>query len=102
MILLPSYQGIYTSYLVASIFGLIWINDTFAFIVGKSIGKHKLYERISPKKTVEGFIGGLVFSCIAGVLIYMYIYPKDLNISLQLWIFIAILTSVFGLSLIHI
>ena len=38
-ILLPSYQGAYTSYLVASVFALIWINDTFAFIVGKSIGK---------------------------------------------------------------
>ncbi len=96
MILLPSYQGVYTAYLVASIFGLIWINDTFAFIVGKSFGKHKLYEKISPKKTIEGFIGGLVFSCIASFFIYKYVYPEDLNLSLKLWILIAILTSVFG------
>ena len=96
MILLPSYQGVYTSYLVASIFGLIWINDTFAFIVGKSFGKHKLYEKISPKKTIEGFIGGLVFSCIASFFIYKYVYPQNLNLSLKLWILIAILTSVFG------
>lgn len=91
-ILLPSSQGEYTSYLVASVFALIWINDTFAFIVGKSIGKHKLLERISPKKTVEGFIGGLVFSCIASVFIYKI---TDL-LNIQLWITVAIVTSVFG------
>lgn len=91
-ILLPSYQGEYTSYLVASVFALIWINDTFAFIVGKSIGKHKLMERISPKKTVEGFLGGLVFSCIASIFIYKF---TEL-LSIQLWITVAIVTSVFG------
>lgn len=91
-ILLPSSQGEYTSYLVASVFALIWINDTFAFIVGKSIGKHKLLERISPKKTVEGFLGGLVFSCIAGV----FIYKITGLLSIQLWVTVAIVTSVFG------
>lgn len=91
-ILLPSYKGEYTSLLVASVFALIWINDTFAFIVGKSIGKHKLLERISPKKTIEGFLGGLVFCCIASVLFYVF---TDL-LSLGLWITVAIVTSVFG------
>ena len=91
-ILLPSYQGEYTSYLVASVFALIWINDTFAFIVGKSIGKHKLLERISPKKTIEGFLGGLVFSCIASVFIYKFTGL----LSIQLWVTVAIVTSVFG------
>ncbi|WP_299683845.1 phosphatidate cytidylyltransferase [uncultured Dokdonia sp.] len=91
-IILPSYRGEYTSYLVASVFALIWINDTFAFIVGKSIGKHKLLERISPKKTVEGFLGGLVFSCIASIFIYKF---TEL-LSIQLWITVAIVTSVFG------
>ena len=91
-ILLPSYKGEYTSYLVASVFALIWINDTFAFIVGKSIGKHKLLERISPKKTIEGFIGGLLFTCIASFFIYKF---TEL-LSIQLWITVAIVTSVFG------
>ena len=91
-ILLPSYRGEYTSLLVASVFALIWINDTFAFIVGKSIGKHKLLERISPKKTIEGFVGGLVFCCLASLLFY---YFTDL-LSLKLWITIALVTSVFG------
>jgi len=91
-ILLPSYKGEYTSLLVASVFALIWINDTFAFIVGKSIGKHKLLERISPKKTIEGFLGGLVFTCIAGVVFY---YFTDL-LSLGLWITVGVVTAVFG------
>jgi len=91
-ILLPSYRGEYTSLLVASVFALIWINDTFAFIVGKSIGKHKLLERISPKKTIEGFVGGLVFCCIASVLFYFF---TDL-LSLGLWITVAAVTSIFG------
>lgn len=91
-ILLPSYKGEYTSYLVASVFALIWINDTFAFIVGKSMGKHKLLERISPKKTVEGFLGGLVFACIASVFIYEF---TEL-LSLQLWLTVAVTTALFG------
>ena len=90
--LLPSYKGEYTSYLVASVFALIWINDTFAFIVGKSVGKHKLLERISPKKTIEGFVGGLFFSVIASIFIYRYTQL----LSLQLWITVAIVTAVFG------
>ena len=44
-----------------SIFILVWCNDTFAYLVGRQIGKHKLFERISPKKTWEGFFGGFVF-----------------------------------------
>ncbi len=91
-ILLPSYRGEYTSYLVASVFALIWINDTFAFIVGKSIGKHKLLERISPKKTIEGFLGGLFFACVASVFIYQFTGL----LSLSLWLTVAATTSIFG------
>ncbi|MBI5562470.1 MAG: phosphatidate cytidylyltransferase [Deltaproteobacteria bacterium] len=41
------------------IFAVIWANDTFAYIVGKSVGRHKLAPRVSPGKTVEGAVGGL-------------------------------------------
>lgn len=91
-ILLPSYRGQYTSILVASIFALIWINDTFAFIVGKSIGKRKLLERISPNKTVEGFIGGFIFCCIASIGLYFYTGL----LSLSLWLVVAVVTSICG------
>lgn len=91
-ILLPSYKGEYTSYLVAGVFALIWINDTFAFIVGKSIGKHKLLERISPKKTIEGFVGGAIFACVASI----FIFKLTGLLSLGLWLTVAVVTAVFG------
>lgn len=43
----------------------IWVNDTGAFCVGSTLGRHKLFERISPKKTWEGFWGGMLFCVIA-------------------------------------
>ena len=91
-ILLPSYGGEYTSYLVAGVFALIWINDTFAFIVGKSIGKHKLLERISPKKTIEGFVGGAVFACVAS----FFIFKVTGLLSIGLWVTVAVVTAIFG------
>ncbi len=53
--------------LVLLMFVMIWLNDTGAFCVGSLIGKNKLFERISPKKSWEGFVGGVVFSVLAGV-----------------------------------
>lgn len=47
---------------LAGMFLLIWTNDTFAFLSGKFFGKRKLFERISPKKTWEGTIGGAIFT----------------------------------------
>lgn len=57
----------YSWVLPISIFLFIWCNDTGAFLVGCSIGRHKMFERISPKKTWEGFIGGVAVAIIAGV-----------------------------------
>ncbi|MCH5240239.1 MAG: phosphatidate cytidylyltransferase [Muribaculaceae bacterium] len=48
-----------------AIFLLIWINDTGAFIIGSLFGRHRLFERISPKKSWEGFFGGLCFNLLA-------------------------------------
>ncbi len=50
------------------IFIMIWLNDTGAFLVGSAIGRHRLFERLSPKKSWEGFFGGLLFCLIAGYL----------------------------------
>ena len=47
-------------YIVLAMFILIWLSDTGAFCVGSLIGKHRLFERISPKKSWEGFFGGLM------------------------------------------
>lgn len=53
---------------VASLFASIWICDTAAYFVGVSIGRHKLFERVSPKKTWEGFVGGLAGGVLAMIL----------------------------------
>ena len=54
---------------------LIWINDTFAFFTGSLFGKHKLMPAISPGKTVEGFIGGGIFT-LAGAWILSFFYKE--------------------------
>ncbi|MNK54338.1 Phosphatidate cytidylyltransferase [compost metagenome] len=89
----------YNPKIILGLFVLIWTNDTFAYLVGKSIGKHKLFERVSPKKTIEGFIGGVVFAAFAGFLISkLYIQPKPefSNTSVLIWTIIALIVSIFG------
>lgn len=89
----------YNPKIIIGLFILIWTNDTFAYLVGKSIGKHKLFERISPKKTIEGFLGGVVFAAFAGFLISkFYIQPKPdfSSKSIVIWMIIALIVSIFG------
>ena len=78
--------------IIIGIFILIWTNDTFAYVVGKSIGKNKLFEKISPKKTIEGFIGGIIFAVIASVIIAKYYTQMPIYI----WITTAIIIGIFG------
>ena len=73
-------------------FILIWVNDSFAYLVGKNFGKQKLFPSISPKKTVEGFLGGLFFACVASYFIAKF--TETLNFSQ--WLILAIIISVFG------
>jgi len=49
LVLLPIYQGGYNPYLMISILIMIWVNDSFAFLVGKNFGKRKLFVSVSPK-----------------------------------------------------
>ncbi|WP_433829598.1 phosphatidate cytidylyltransferase [Flavobacterium anhuiense] len=89
----------YNPKIILGLFVLIWTNDTFAYLVGKSMGKHKLFERVSPKKTIEGFIGGVVFAAFAGFLISkLYIQPKPefSSKSILIWTIIALIVSIFG------
>ncbi|OUD37158.1 phosphatidate cytidylyltransferase [Flavobacterium sp. FPG59] len=89
----------YNPKIIIGLFILIWTNDTFAYIVGKSIGKTKLLEKISPKKTVEGFMGGLVFAVLAGYLIskyYIKAKPEFSDRSILIWTSIAVIVGVAG------
>ena len=61
------------AYLVMTLFILIWLNDTGAYCVGSLIGKRRLFERLSPKKSWEGFFGGLGFSSLGAWLCFSYL-----------------------------
>jgi len=52
-----------------------WLGDTGGYFAGRFLGKHKLYERVSPKKTREGFVGSLAGSCVAGALASLWYLP---------------------------
>ncbi|WP_321280296.1 phosphatidate cytidylyltransferase [Marinifilum fragile] len=78
--------------ILMGIFVLIWANDTGAYLVGVNFGKHRLFERISPKKSWEGSIGGAVITLIIAYLISLY--SKELT-SVQ-WIITGAIVVVFG------
>jgi phosphatidate cytidylyltransferase len=73
-------------------FFMLWANDTFAYLTGMQFGKHKLFERISPKKTWEGAMGGLIFTLILAFVFSVYF--KFLN--LPEWLGLAAIIVVFG------
>lgn len=73
-------------------FVLIWTNNSFAYVTGKQMGKNPLFPRVSPKKTWEGFLGGLVFALIAAF-IFQNFHPDQ---SLGFYIIVAFITSVLA------
>ncbi len=93
-------NGQFLPELIVAVFILVWSNDTFAFLIGKNFGKHKLLERISPKKTIEGFVGGLLGAVLAGFIIFklLEVYrPLDAQqYPLWVWITMAIIVAIFG------
>ena len=91
--LIANFKGFYDPSIILGCFILIWVNDSFAYIVGKSFGKQKLFYSISPHKTVEGFLGGLLFCCISASIVSRYI---DETLTTPNWLLIAIIISVFG------
>lgn len=64
-------------WLLLGMFILIWLNDTGAFLIGSMLGRNKLFERLSPKKSWEGFFGGFVF-CVIGAVVYFYCVESHL------------------------
>lgn len=70
---LPFIGGTYHAALILSLLILIWTNDTFAYLIGRCWGRIKLFERISPNKTVEGFVGGLASTLSAAKVLSVYI-----------------------------
>lgn len=82
----------YNPILPLSIFIFNWVNDTGAYCTGMLFGKHRLFERISPKKSWEGSIGGAVFSIIAAIVMAHFFT----FLSTGVWIGLGLTVVVFG------
>lgn len=82
----------YNSSIILGFFFLLWTSDTGAYLVGMSIGKHPLFPRISPKKSWEGFIGGIVLTMVVAVVIAKFFTV----LSITEWVIIGAIIAIFG------
>lgn len=90
----PGTPGVmsYTPLFIMAIFIFVWLDDTGAYLVGSLIGKRKLFERISPKKSWEGFFGGLIL-VLASSQTFAWFAPE---ISRLNWLGLATTVVLFG------
>ncbi|NSL89362.1 phosphatidate cytidylyltransferase [Chitinophaga solisilvae] len=72
----------------------IWINDTMAYIVGSLIGRTPFFPSISPKKTIEGTVGGMILA-VAAAGVYGYYFGQEI-LALQHWLVLAGIAAIFG------
>lgn len=86
-------NSIANNHFVLILFIIVWTNDVAAYFFGSMLGKHKLFERISPKKSWEGFIGGIVMGCVVAV-----IGARIIDGDLLTWGAIGLITSLAGVG----
>jgi phosphatidate cytidylyltransferase len=86
-IILENYPRMYLIYFFSVVFG----NDTGAYITGKIAGRHPFFPKISPKKTVEGFLGGLGLAVLVALIInkFFSLFPFKLNLVFAIALAIA-------------
>ncbi|WP_418502399.1 phosphatidate cytidylyltransferase [Flagellimonas sp.] len=90
--MIPYKDDAFAQFLIMGIFILIWVNDTFAYLVGRAFGRTKLFPAVSPKKTIEGSVGGLIFALVAAYILSWY----ETKLSLMEWMAMATLIVVAG------
>ena len=81
--------------LVLAMFIMIWLNDTGAYCVGSLFGRHRLFERVSPKKSWEGFFGGMAFGLLS-VPVFKYCFPDSFSEPIWWYLAMAVIVSIFG------
>ncbi len=93
--LLAFHAGEYSWHYLLPIMIFAWSNDSFAYLSGRLLGKHKLFERISPKKTWEGFFGGVAGAILFAYLIWLF-FPSwtGHEVALSTYIVLAVITAV--------
>lgn len=87
-------DGSWNSLLPLAAISLVWVNDTFAYVSGSLFGKHPMTPRLSPGKTWEGFVGGMLITLIAAWLFYYF----SGTFSPGIWLLAGLLTSLFGIA----
>lgn len=95
--LIAFYNGEYNWNLLLAVMIFAWSNDSFAYLFGSMFGKHKLFERISPKKSWEGFFGGLIGTIGFSYIIFL-LFPKWCNQETAYihYFVLAVLTSIIS------
>ena len=90
----PAYpaNSVFDPTILIGVFFLVWSYDSMAYLAGSKFGKHKIFPRISPKKSWEGFIAGMLFTLLMGV-VNSLLFSQS---SLTNWLVIAALVVVFG------
>lgn len=93
VVIRASYLGTEGALLTLGVMGSVWVNDATAYIFGSQFGKHKMAPRISPNKSWEGFVGGLLGSCLTWIALYTL---KVCGISLLLALIGGLVCGVSG------
>lgn len=88
----PFNDSRFHSEIVLGIFLMVWANDSGAYLIGVNFGKHRLFERISPKKSWEGSIGGAVASLIVAYICSIFCF----DLSMWEWLFMGAIVVIFG------
>jgi phosphatidate cytidylyltransferase len=88
----PERKIIYSSYILLGFFFLVWAYDTGAYIIGIPFGKHKLFKRISPKKSWEGLFGGVFFAFVVSIIISKFF----VDLRMLDWLVIALIVATIG------
>ena len=89
-------DALYCPSIPLTLFIFLWCNDVGAYCTGCTIGRHKLFERISPKKTWEGSIGGAVLTMVAAYLLHTFMPVMYSFLPAWAWIGMALVVVLFG------
>ena len=87
-------EGSWNPLLPIAVISLVWVNDTFAYVSGSLLGKHSMTPKLSPGKTWEGFVGGMLFTMLSGWIFYHF---TGLQTAFT-WISAGAVAGTFGLA----